>query len=64
MSDFLFCFCFCLDEPGFFKFGLVDRDVADYQSLSGLYLLPLRKMGRRIARQVRRLRGAPARPGA
>lgn len=49
-----------------FKFGLVDRDVADYQSLSGLYLLPLKKMGRRITRQARRLRGAVSqpRPGA
>ncbi|MDH2309694.1 sterol desaturase family protein [Methylobacterium brachiatum] len=45
-----------------FTFGLVDRDVADYQSLSGLYVLPLKKMGRRIARQVRRLRGIPAQP--
>jgi len=27
-----------------FKFGLVDRDVRDYQSLFGLYILPLKKM--------------------
>lgn len=45
-----------------FKFGLVDRDVADYQSLSGLYVLPLKKIGRRVARKVRRLRGVPAQP--
>lgn len=37
-----------------FKFGLVDRDVRDYQSLSGLYLLPLKKMGRLIAKGYRR----------
>jgi sterol desaturase/sphingolipid hydroxylase (fatty acid hydroxylase superfamily) len=37
-----------------FKFGLMDRDVRDYQSLSGLYLLPLKKMGRLIAKGYRR----------
>ncbi|MCO5090841.1 sterol desaturase family protein [Bosea sp. (in: a-proteobacteria)] len=36
------------------KFGLVDRDVRDYQSLAGLYILPLRKMWRHIARRFRR----------
>jgi sterol desaturase/sphingolipid hydroxylase (fatty acid hydroxylase superfamily) len=53
----------CVPEPNEdFKFGLVDRDVADYQSLSGLYLLPLKKMGRRIARHARRLRGGVTQP--
>ena len=32
------------------KFGLLDRDKEDYQSLFGLYLLPLRRMGGHIAR--------------
>ena len=32
-------------EPGEdFKFGLMDRDVRDYQSLFGLWVLPLKKM--------------------
>jgi sterol desaturase/sphingolipid hydroxylase (fatty acid hydroxylase superfamily) len=43
-----------------FRFGLVDRDVRDYQSLFGLYILPLKKMwcqavrllGRRPAKAV------------
>ncbi|GJD94834.1 sterol desaturase family protein [Methylobacterium iners] len=43
-----------------FNFGLVDRDVRDYQSLSGLYLLPLKKMGRQIAKLFRR----PSRPAS
>jgi sterol desaturase/sphingolipid hydroxylase (fatty acid hydroxylase superfamily) len=37
-----------------FKFGLVDRDVRDYQSLHGLYILPLKKMWRIAARRFRR----------
>lgn len=37
-----------------FKFGLMDRDVRDYQSLSGLYVLPLKKMGRLITKGYRR----------
>jgi sterol desaturase/sphingolipid hydroxylase (fatty acid hydroxylase superfamily) len=32
-----------------FEYGLVDRDVRDYQSLFGLYVLPLKKMGQQIA---------------
>ncbi|GJE62405.1 sterol desaturase family protein [Methylobacterium trifolii] len=53
----------CVPHPDEdFKFGLVDRDVADYQSLSGLYLLPLKKMWRRIVRQVRPRRNTPPRP--
>ena len=38
------------------KFGLVDRDVRDYQSLAGLYILPLRKMWRVIAGRFQRNR--------
>jgi sterol desaturase/sphingolipid hydroxylase (fatty acid hydroxylase superfamily) len=37
-----------------FKFGLMDRDVREYQSLFGLWVLPLKKMGRIIARWFRR----------
>lgn len=39
-----------------FQFGLVERDRADYHSLYGLYVLPLRKM----ARSLRRIRRRPA----
>lgn len=37
-----------------FKFGLVDRDVRDYQSLSGLYILPLKKMARHVTNLFRK----------
>ena len=37
-----------------FKFGLMDRDVRDYQSLFGLYILPLKKMGLVLLRPFRR----------
>lgn len=36
-----------------FRFGLMDRDAHEYQSLFGLYILPLKKIGRRIVRLVR-----------
>ena len=36
-----------------FKFGLMDRDVRDYQSLFGLYVLPLKKMWQLVVRRVR-----------
>lgn len=53
----------CVPEPNeSFKFGLVDRDVRDYQSLSGLYILPLKKMWRVVMRRVRPRRAAVARP--
>ncbi|WP_158807215.1 sterol desaturase family protein [Beijerinckia sp. L45] len=40
----------CIPEPEeAFTFGLIDRDVDAYQSLFGLYLLPLKKMGGHIA---------------
>lgn len=36
-------------EPGeSFSFGLADREHDEYQSLRGLYILPLRKMARRL----------------
>lgn len=45
----------CVPEPNEdFKFGLMDRNVRDYQSLSGLYLLPLKKMWEHVARRFRR----------
>lgn len=37
-----------------FKFGLTDRDVRDYQSLFGLYILPLKKMWGHIAKLIRK----------
>jgi sterol desaturase/sphingolipid hydroxylase (fatty acid hydroxylase superfamily) len=37
-----------------FKFGLMDRDAHDYQSLFGLYVLPLKKMGLIVIRPFRR----------
>ena len=36
------------------KFGLLDRDKDDYQSLFGLYLLPLKKMAGHVARWLGR----------
>jgi len=44
------------NEP--LKFGIMDRDAKDYRSLTGLYILPLKKMGRQIMRQFRRPRRA------
>lgn len=40
------------------KFGIMDRDVRDYQSLSGLYILPLKKMWGHIARRLPRRRSS------
>jgi sterol desaturase/sphingolipid hydroxylase (fatty acid hydroxylase superfamily) len=45
-----------------FKFGLVDRDVRDYQSLFGLYILPLKKMWVQAVRLVGRRPAKMARP--
>ena len=48
----------CVPTPNEdFKFGLVDRDVRDYQSLAGLYVMPLKRMWGHIARRIR-----PAKP--
>lgn len=44
----------CVPRPDEdFKFGLIERNVRDYQSLAGLYILPLKRMWRQIARQFR-----------
>lgn len=44
----------CVPKPGEdFKFGLMDRNVREYQSLWGLYVLPLQRMGGHIAKWVR-----------
>lgn len=41
----------CVPRPDEdFKFGLIERDVRDYQSLRGLYLMPLQRMARHVAR--------------
>ena len=42
-----------------FKFGLVERDRQDYQSLYGLYVLPLRRMARSVTRRRQPRTGAP-----
>jgi len=48
----------CVPKPDEdFKFGLIERDARDYQSLRGLYLMPLQRMWRRLAR-----RGDPTSP--
>ncbi|WP_322418933.1 sterol desaturase family protein [Mesorhizobium huakuii] len=48
----------CVPRPDEdFKFGLVDRNVRDYQSLAGLYVMPLKRMWGHIARRIR-----PAKP--
>lgn len=58
--DRLFGTLYVPDPNEDFKFGLMERDVRDYQSLSGLYLMPLKRMGRQIMRLFRRRR--PQRP--
>ena len=45
-----------------FKFGLMERNVSDYQSLSGLYVLPLKRMWEHVARRFRRDISEPAQP--
>nr|WP_255618259.1 sterol desaturase family protein [Aurantimonas sp. VKM B-3413] len=46
----------CVPKPDEkFEFGLIDKDVGDYQSLYGLYVLPLVKMGRQAGRSLRRV---------
>ena len=53
----------CVPEPNeSFKFGLVDRDVRDYQSLNGLYILPLKKMWRVVKRRLRPRRAPRIQP--
>jgi sterol desaturase/sphingolipid hydroxylase (fatty acid hydroxylase superfamily) len=52
--DRIFGTQFVPDPEEDFRFGLIDRDVRDYQSLFGLYILPLKKMWRHIARSFQR----------
>jgi sterol desaturase/sphingolipid hydroxylase (fatty acid hydroxylase superfamily) len=48
----------CVPRPDEdFKFGLMERNVGDYQSLAGLYVMPLKRMWRQIVRRLR-----PAKP--
>lgn len=44
------------------KFGLMDRDVRDYQSLFGLYVLPLKKMAGHIVRLFQKRPGDVVQP--
>jgi len=48
--DRIFGTQFIPDPDEDLKFGLIDRDVRDYQSLFGLYVLPLKKMANHIVR--------------
>ena len=44
----------CVPKPDEdFRFGLMERNVRDYQSLSGLYLMPLKRMWRQIRLRLR-----------
>lgn len=50
----------CVPRPDEdFKFGLIERNVRDYQSLAGLYILPLKRIWRLIARRFRTDKSAP-----
>ncbi|WP_245259366.1 sterol desaturase family protein [Methylobacterium sp. 77] len=54
----------CVPEPNEdFTFGLMDRNVRDYQSLFGLYVLPLKEMWRHIAGFARAKAGLAAKKG-
>lgn len=59
--DRMFGTAFVPDPNEEMKFGLLDRDKDDYQSLFGLYLLPLKKMAGHVARWFGR-RPAPIAP--
>ncbi len=51
----------CVPEPDeSFKFGLMEREGREYQSLFGLYILPLKKMWGHIARAFHRPASPPA----
>lgn len=51
----------CVPEPEeSFKFGLMEREGRDYQSLFGLYILPLQKMWGHMVGWIRRVPGAQA----
>ena len=52
----------CVPAPDeSFTFGLMDRDVRDYQSLRGLYVMPLKRMWGHVAGRFRP-RAAPSEP--
>lgn len=59
--DRMFGTAFVPDPNEDMKFGLLDRDKDDYQSLVGLWLLPLRKMAGHVTRWFGR-RPAPIAP--
>ncbi|KQU50729.1 fatty acid hydroxylase [Bosea sp. Leaf344] len=43
----------CVPEPDEdFRFGLMERNASDYQSLRGLYLMPLKRMWRQIVKRL------------
>ncbi len=51
----------CVPQPNEdFKFGLMERGARDYQSLQGLYLMPLKRMWGHVARRLRGGKSAPA----
>jgi sterol desaturase/sphingolipid hydroxylase (fatty acid hydroxylase superfamily) len=50
----------CIPEPDEnFTFGLMDRDVRSYQSLFGLWIMPLQRMGKQIGNWFGRPRHDP-----
>ncbi len=57
--DKMFGTLFVPEPDESFSFGLADREHDEYQSMSGLYILPLRKMGRLMG--LGRSREAPPR---
>jgi sterol desaturase/sphingolipid hydroxylase (fatty acid hydroxylase superfamily) len=59
--DRMFGTAFVPDPAEDMKFGLIDRDKDDYQSLFGLYLLPLKKMAGHVTALFGR-RPAPTNP--
>lgn len=60
--DRMFGTAFVPERDEVLKYGLLDRDAHEYQSLFGLYLLPLKKMGGHIAWLFGRRKPAPTPP--
>ncbi|PLP55794.1 sterol desaturase family protein [Mesorhizobium loti] len=60
--DRLFGTHFVPDPDEELKFGLMDRDVRDYQSLYGLYVLPLKKMAGHLIRPFKKRPAEVAQP--
>lgn len=60
--DRIFGTQFVPDPKEDLKFGLMDRDVRDYQSLYGLYILPLKKMAGHIVGFFKRRSANVAQP--